>query len=258
MIEKPFGTRLEEALELNRERARRCFDESQVFRIDHYLGKETVQNMLAFRFANGMFEPIWNRNYIDYVQITAAEDLGIGHARRLLRHVGRAARPGPEPHAPAAEPALHGAAGDVRRRRGARREGEGPARGRAADRREAEMRCAPSTRPGMAEGKEARRLSRGGGRPAGLPDRDLRGPAPRGGQLALGGRADLPAHRQAARPQGHGDRGDAEAGAAPRLPGRTAPSACSRTRSSWRCSRTRACRSRSARRSPGAACASGR
>ena len=53
-------------------------DESQVFRIDHYLGKETVQNMLAFRFANGLFEPIWNRNYIDHVQITAAEDIGIG------------------------------------------------------------------------------------------------------------------------------------------------------------------------------------
>ena len=54
------------------------FDEHQVFRIDHYLGKETVQNMMAFRFANGMFEPLWNRNYIDHVQITAAEDLGIG------------------------------------------------------------------------------------------------------------------------------------------------------------------------------------
>jgi glucose-6-phosphate 1-dehydrogenase len=54
------------------------FDESQVFRIDHYLGKETVQNMMAFRFANGMFEPLWNRNYIASVQITAAEDLGIG------------------------------------------------------------------------------------------------------------------------------------------------------------------------------------
>jgi glucose-6-phosphate 1-dehydrogenase len=53
-------------------------DESQVFRIDHYLGKETVQNVMAFRFANGLFEPIWNRNFIDYIQITASEDIGIG------------------------------------------------------------------------------------------------------------------------------------------------------------------------------------
>jgi glucose-6-phosphate 1-dehydrogenase len=77
IIEKPFGTTLAEARELNR-----CvlsiFEEHQVFRIDHYLGKETVQNMMAFRFANGMFEPLWNRNYIESVQITAAEDLGIG------------------------------------------------------------------------------------------------------------------------------------------------------------------------------------
>jgi glucose-6-phosphate 1-dehydrogenase len=77
IIEKPFGTTLEEAQELNR-----CvlsvFQEQQVFRIDHYLGKETVQNMMAFRFANGLFEPVWNRNYIDNVQITAAEDIGIG------------------------------------------------------------------------------------------------------------------------------------------------------------------------------------
>ncbi len=77
IIEKPFGASLEEARELNR-RVLSVFDEAQVFRIDHYLGKETVQNMLAFRFANGMFEPLWNRNYIDNVQITAAEDIGIG------------------------------------------------------------------------------------------------------------------------------------------------------------------------------------
>jgi glucose-6-phosphate 1-dehydrogenase len=76
IIEKPFGTSLAEATDLNR-RVLAVFEESQVFRIDHYLGKETVQNMMAFRFANGMFEPLWNRNYIDNIQITAAEDIGI-------------------------------------------------------------------------------------------------------------------------------------------------------------------------------------
>ncbi len=77
IIEKPFGTTLEEARELNR-KVLSIFDETQIYRIDHYLGKETVQNLMAFRFANGMFEPLWNRNYIDSVQITAAEDIGIG------------------------------------------------------------------------------------------------------------------------------------------------------------------------------------
>jgi glucose-6-phosphate 1-dehydrogenase len=77
VVEKPFGTTLAEAEALNRE-VLSDFDEHQVFRIDHYLGKETVQNILAFRFANGLFEPVWSRNYIDQVQITAAEDLGIG------------------------------------------------------------------------------------------------------------------------------------------------------------------------------------
>ena len=76
VVEKPFGTDLETARELNRA-IHRHFDESHVFRIDHYLGKETVQNLLVFRFANGMFEPIWNRRYIDHVQITAAETVGV-------------------------------------------------------------------------------------------------------------------------------------------------------------------------------------
>jgi glucose-6-phosphate 1-dehydrogenase len=76
VIEKPFGHDLDSAKELNRQ-VNAVFAERQVFRIDHYLGKETVQNILVFRFANGIFEPVWNRNYIDHVQITAAETLGV-------------------------------------------------------------------------------------------------------------------------------------------------------------------------------------
>jgi glucose-6-phosphate 1-dehydrogenase len=77
IIEKPFGVDLESARELQ-STVSSAFREKQVFRIDHYLGKETVQNVMAFRFANYMFEPVWNRNFIDHIQITAAEDIGIG------------------------------------------------------------------------------------------------------------------------------------------------------------------------------------
>jgi glucose-6-phosphate 1-dehydrogenase len=76
VIEKPFGRDLASARELSRTVAG-VFQEDQVYRIDHYLGKETVQNLLVFRFANGVFEPIWNRRYIDHLQITVAEDLGV-------------------------------------------------------------------------------------------------------------------------------------------------------------------------------------
>ena len=76
IIEKPFGHDLASARELNDD-VNGVFAEDQIFRIDHYLGKETVQNILIFRFANGIFEPVWNRNYVDHVQITAAEDIGI-------------------------------------------------------------------------------------------------------------------------------------------------------------------------------------
>jgi glucose-6-phosphate 1-dehydrogenase len=76
IVEKPFGHDRESAARLN-EILWRHFDESEVFRIDHYLGKETVQNMLALRFANGIFEPVWNRQFIDHVQITVAESIGI-------------------------------------------------------------------------------------------------------------------------------------------------------------------------------------
>jgi glucose-6-phosphate 1-dehydrogenase len=77
VIEKPFGYDLASARALNAELLE-VFEETQIFRIDHYLGKETVQNLMALRFANALFEPVWNRNYIDHVQITAAEDIGIG------------------------------------------------------------------------------------------------------------------------------------------------------------------------------------
>ncbi len=76
IIEKPFGHDLESARKLNDE-IHKVFDESDVYRIDHYLGKETVQNILAFRFGNSMFEPLWNRRYVDHVQITAAESIGV-------------------------------------------------------------------------------------------------------------------------------------------------------------------------------------
>jgi glucose-6-phosphate 1-dehydrogenase len=78
VVEKPFGTDLASAKVLNSELLK-IVDEHQIYRIDHYLGKETVQNILVLRFANGMFEPIWNRNHIDHVQITVDEKLGVGH-----------------------------------------------------------------------------------------------------------------------------------------------------------------------------------
>jgi glucose-6-phosphate 1-dehydrogenase len=87
VVEKPFGTDLASAKALNSELLK-LMDEHQIYRIDHYLGKETVQNILVLRFANGMFEPIWNRNHIDHIQITVDEKLGVGHRGNFYDQTG--------------------------------------------------------------------------------------------------------------------------------------------------------------------------
>jgi glucose-6-phosphate 1-dehydrogenase len=87
IIEKPFGRSLESAVALNA-CVRRAFAEHQVYRIDHYLGKETVQNLLVFRFANSIFEPVWNRQHVHHVQITAAESVGVEHRGKYYEEAG--------------------------------------------------------------------------------------------------------------------------------------------------------------------------
>ena len=134
VVEKPFGTRpAVSASELN-ELVDKVFTRADVFRIDHYLGKETVQNLLALRFANTLFEPIWNSHHIDSVQITMAEDVGIGTPRRVLRADRRRPRRPAEPPAAAARADRDGRAGQLRRRVAAHREAQG-ARARSRCRR---------------------------------------------------------------------------------------------------------------------------
>ena len=87
LIEKPFGHDLASSQALNRSVAE-LMDEAQIYRVDHYLGKETIQNILVFRFGNAIFEPLWNRKYIDHVQITASEGMGVGRRGRFYDATG--------------------------------------------------------------------------------------------------------------------------------------------------------------------------
>ena len=106
---RSLSARSGERAQLN-EMVIRVFDEKDIYRIDHYLGKETVQNILVFRFGNSLFEPVWNRNYIDYVEITAAETVGVESRGRLLRGDRSAARHGGQSPAAIAGADGHGAA----------------------------------------------------------------------------------------------------------------------------------------------------
>ena len=149
VVEKPFGRNLATARELNAA-LHGAFEEQQIYRIDHYLGKETVQNALVFRFANGIFEPIWNRRYIDHIQITVAETLGVEGRGAVLRGDRGAPRHHPEPRDAARSPssAWSRPATSRRRRCAMRRSSCSAPSGPYTPRTPCSTPCAASTRPG--------------------------------------------------------------------------------------------------------------
>ncbi|GIW19788.1 MAG: hypothetical protein KatS3mg065_0084 [Chloroflexota bacterium] len=219
VIEKPFGRDLTSAIRLNRE-VGKVFRESQVYRIDHYLGKETVRNLLVFRFGNGIFEPIWNRRYVDHVQITVAESIGIESRGRFYEETG-ASRDILQNHLMqllalvAMEP---------------------PASFEADALRDEKVKVVRAVNPFTAE-RVARDVVRGQYGPGwvagtavpgyreepgvepGVGDRDLHRRPPRGRHLALVGRPLLPPERQAPPEAGDGDRDPVPGGPPPPLPG---------------------------------------
>ena len=244
VMEKPFGTDLRERRSLNTN-LHEVFNEEQIFRIDHFLGKEPAQNILAFRFANGLFEPIWNRNFIDHVQIDVPETLGLGSRagfyetdRRLPRHGGHAS-------VPDSRVRRHGGAHVARaRRRSAKRRTRCFA---ACCRSSRATWCAASTRATAARKASAPESETETFIALQVLDR----------QLALGGRALLSAHRQAAgrRAADHLDciSRAAEEHVSGELRRRRARSGSSDVRSRGR---RRRCRCRSTASGPGPACSS--
>ena len=155
VIEKPFGHSLDSARKLNAQ-ILRTLHEDQIFRIDHFLGKDTVQSIMAFRFGNGLFEPIWNRDRIDHVQITAAETVGVEQPRGVLRGDRRPARHGPQSCVLIALDGGHGAPDWLRCPRNPYEEGRSACRNA---RRRTGMRCARPIRGRQGAGQEGQGLS---------------------------------------------------------------------------------------------------
>jgi glucose-6-phosphate 1-dehydrogenase len=195
VIEKPFGRDLETAQELNAI-VDEVFPAESVFRIDHYLGKETVQNILALRFANTLYEPVWNRGFVDHVQITMSEDIGIGGRAGYYDGIG-AARDVIQNHLlqllalTAMEEPVSFDADSLRQEK---------------QKVLSAIRLPTSLALGSARGHPGR-----------LSDRDVRRRPAVGRHQAVGGRPVLPAHRQAADPADDRDRGAVPARAAPAL-----------------------------------------
>ena len=193
-MEKPFGTDLESAVALN-DALHKVFAEEQIFRIDHFLGKEPAQNILAFRFGNGLFEPIWNRNFIDHVQIDVPETLDIGNRIGFYEQTG-AYRDMVVTHLfqilgfMAMEPPTSLAPGPI------------------SEEKNKVFRSLMPIDPAQCRARSVHRLPQGAGRRSGIGHRDLHRAQVLYRQLALGGRAVLLADRQAhgRRPAHHFDR----------------------------------------------------
>ena len=217
VIEKPFGRNLATAMALD-ETLHECFEEHQIYRIDHYMGKETVQNVLALRFANSIFEPVWNRRYVGHVHVTVAESIGVEHRGAFYEGAGALrdivqnhvmqvlALTLMEPSATMDPTSIRDEKVKLLRSIMAPR----------ADEAEAAVVRA-QYKAGMIDGQERSGLPGGGGREPPVDDRDLRRDAAVGGQLALGGRAGVHPHRKTPRQAFHRGRDGLPASAAPAL-----------------------------------------
>ena len=230
------------------------FDERQIYRIDHYLGKETVQNILVLRFANSIFEPLFNQKYVDHVQITVAEEEGVGTRAGYYEQAG-ALRDMVQNHMLQLLCAgRDGAAALARRRRRPRREARGAAVAAAdstATAVDANVVRGAVRRRASTSASRCRATARRTGVDPQLAHRDLRRAAGLHRQLALGRRAVLPAHRQAPAQARQRDLGPPQGRAADPVQRRPGGARSSRTSCRSAFSRTRGSRSASARRSRG-------